>query len=201
LQANNKGGSRRDAEQREPPYQQPLTGSPRTPIAAMRPLVNQRAFLDPRLHAVDEYLRAHLSDPNRLSLKEAALIANVSAEHLCRRFHERVGTCFTDWQCAVRTEAAKCLIVQRHVQLRAVGRAVGYSDGSTFGRVFKRYEGVTPRQLRPFVDAYEELAPVVCACTAELVFRIGPLSLRDGESLALLLELVGRLRRESDQTA
>jgi transcriptional regulator GlxA family with amidase domain len=164
-----------------------------------RPAINQRAFLDPRLHAVDEYLRTHLSDPNRLSLKEAAQIANVSPEHLCRMFHERVGACFTDWQCAVRTEKAKRLMVQQYVQLCGVSRTVGYSDGSTFGRVFKRYEGVKPRQLRPFVDAYEELAPVVCSCTAELVFRIGPPCLRNHESLAVLLELAELLRRKSIQ--
>lgn len=164
-----------------------------------RPSINERAFLDPRLHAVDEYLRTHLADPKRLSLKAAAHIANVSPEHLCRLFHERVGTCFSDWQCAVRTEEAKRLLVQRHVQVRTVGRAVGYNDASTFGRVFRRYECATPRQVRPFVDAYSELAPVVCSCTAGLVFRIGPPCLHDHQSLALLLKFAELLRRKSIQ--
>ncbi|HEY8555676.1 MAG TPA: helix-turn-helix transcriptional regulator [Burkholderiales bacterium] len=158
-----------------------------------RPAIKQRAFLDRRLRAIDEYLRAHLSEPSRLTLAEAARIANVSPEHLCRLFSHRVGACFTDWQCAVRTERAKRMIVEQSVQLRAVGRAVGYGHQATFVKVFKRYEGVAPGAIRRFVESYPELAPAVCCCTAAFVFAIGPLCLVNAEVRALLLELVQRL--------
>ena len=170
-----------------------VTTYPRYEMA--RPVIKERAFCDRRLRAVDEYLRAHLSNPERLSLGDAARIANVSREHFCRMFHERVGASFIDWQSVVRTERAKFAIVEGSKPLSVVGRTVGYSDESTFGRVFRRYEGVTPRHIRPFVDAHPDLAPVVCSCTAELVFRVGPPCLRNEQMLKLLLRMAEHLVR------
>jgi AraC-like DNA-binding protein len=166
-----------------------------------RPTINERAFLDHRLRAIEEYLRAHISDPKRLSLTHAARVANVSPEHLSRMFHERVGAPFTDWQCAVRTEAAKRFIVNGLLQLHVVGRAVGYERYETFCRVFKRYEGVPPRHLRWFVTEYPELAPAVCSFTALLVFRIGPLLSRTGDLHLSLLDIATRLAADRLGTA
>jgi AraC-like DNA-binding protein len=162
-----------------------------------RPAINPRAFLDPRVRVVADYLRDHISDPRRLSLAEASRLANVSPEHFCRVFHARAGVSFSQWQCSYRMAHAKELILDRWTQLGTVAAAVGYDHASTFGRVFKRYEGVSPRQLRPFVTAYPDLVDALRAGNARLVFRIGPLAWQNSTSLGVLALLAQRFHRLS----
>jgi AraC-like DNA-binding protein len=154
-----------------------------------RPVINERAFLEPRLHAVGEHLRAHLSDPERLSEAAAARIANVTPEHLCRLFRSLVGATFTAWQHAVRTEEAKRLIVERSLYLQRASGAVGFTRYETFCRVFKRVEDVSPKWLRLFLREYPELAAVACSQTAGFVFRIAPLARSNPKGLRLLADL------------
>jgi AraC-like DNA-binding protein len=111
--------------------------------------IDESAFDDPRLRAVVNYLEQHISNPERLSLQQAARIANLSPEYFCRLFRLRVGVGFMDWQCAFRMEHAKRLLVDRRTRTCAtVGLAVGYENSSTFGKVFKSRYGMTPGQLR-----------------------------------------------------
>lgn len=151
-----------------------------------RPVINERAFLEPRLRALDAYLRAHLPESQRLSETMAARIANVTPGHLCRLFRSLVGARFIDWQHAVRTEEAKRLIVERALLLQRASERVGFARYETFCRVFSRLEGVSPRWLKPFVLEYPELAAVVCSHTAGLVLRIATLARSSPEGLTLL---------------
>lgn len=151
-----------------------------------RPVINERAFLEPRLRAVDEYLRAHLSDPKRFSEAAAARIANVSPGQLCRLFRERVGARFMRWQFAVRTEEAKRLIVEQSLTLQRVSELVGFQHYETFCRVFTRIEDVSPKWPRPFVLYHPDLAALVCSHTAGFVLRVAPLARSNPDALTLL---------------
>lgn len=163
-----------------------------------RPVINERAFSEPRLLAVDKYLRANLSEPKRLSEPEAARIAHVSRGHLSRLFRERVGAPFIDWQHAVRTEEAKRLIVERSSPLQRAGQSVGFAHYETFCRVFTRIEDLSPRCLQPFVREYPELAIVVCSHTAGFVLHIAPLATSSPERMELLVDLAELLSRRCE---
>lgn len=159
-------------------------------IAMARLFPREAGFQDERLRLVEEYLWVHLSDPDRLSLSQAARIANVSAGHFCRLFREQVGVPFHDWQCKVRTEEAKRLVLSSRQPIDAVGRAVGYHEPSTFGRVFQRYEGITPRGLRSFSKAYPELGPALLSARwPKFVIEVVALS-RTYPGITSLLNLV-----------
>jgi AraC-like DNA-binding protein len=166
----------------------------------VRPVFNEEAFLEPRLRAVDELLRARLSDPERLAEADAARIAKVSPGHLCRLFRQLVGATFMDWQHAVRTEEAKRLLLNRSLSLRRAAEAVGFAHYETFCRVFTRIEDLSPKQLRAFVREYTEFAPIVCSHTAGLVLRIALLARsnpRGVELLANVAELFLSLRHQN----
>jgi AraC-like DNA-binding protein len=166
-----------------------------------RPVINERAFLEPRLRAVDEYLRAHLAEPQRLSESAAARIANVTPGHLCRLFRLFVGAPFTEWQHAVRTEEAKRRIVERAFLLRRVSELVGFARYETFCRVFTRVEGVSPKRLRPFVREYPELADVVCWHTTVFILRIAPLARSRPQCLRVLAEVADLFSSPGYETA
>lgn len=127
-----------------------------------RSQINDSAFDDPRLRAVADYVRRHLADSARLSLRDAARIANLCPEYFCRLFHDRVGVAFVAWQCAVRMERARQLIVSEQSRsTAAVGLRVGYENPTTFGRLFKRHHGVTPGRLRKLMRTSPALRPVL----------------------------------------
>ena len=161
-------------------------------------MMSPRAILDPRVRVVTDFVREHISDPRRLSVADAARLACVSPEHFCRIFRARTGLSFTEWQCAYRMEHAKRLILQKWIPIGAVALAVGYDHAATFTRVFRRYEGVSPKRLRPFANAYPDLADALRMANSLLVFRVGPLALDNCSALSLLELLADRLRRVSD---
>jgi AraC-like DNA-binding protein len=55
---------------------------------------------------------------------------------------------FTQWNASVRIKEAKRLLHELDLSITAVGASVGYDDVTTFERVFKRLEGVCPREHR-----------------------------------------------------
>ena len=154
-----------------------------------RPVINERAFLEPRLRAVRECLYAHLSEQTRFSETAAARLANVTPGHLCRLFRLVVGTTFMDWQHAVRTEEAKHLIVEQSLPLQRASERVGFARYETFCRVFTQVECVPPKWLRPFVREYPDSATVVCLHTAGFVIRIAALGRRSPEGIRLLADV------------
>ena len=63
-------------------------------------------------------------------------------------FHLRTGRRFVDYVNEVRVEEAKKLLLGTDKKITQIARAVGYSDGKYFFRVFKRIAGCTPEQYR-----------------------------------------------------
>jgi len=158
--------------------------------------INESAFDDPRFRAVVSYLEQHISDPKRLSLRQAACIANLCPEYFCRLFRQRVGVGFTDWQCAFRMEHARRLILdQRRRTCTSVGPAVGYENSSTFGKVFKRHHGVTPGQLRKLVTTSPEIRDALHSrANLDLLLKLCEWSAEDHDPM---LPLVTALRAAS----
>jgi AraC-like DNA-binding protein len=151
----------------------------------VRIVEKERVLSNRHLRAVDDYIRAHLEDLDRLSERKAARIASVSLGHLSRLFHA-AGTSFSDWHSSVRTENAKWMIAQG-ASLQRAARSVGYERYETFCRTFKRLEGMSPTQFRSFVLDRPECASLVCShAGAEFAVKIVALAERDPKSVVLL---------------
>jgi len=96
--------------------------------------------------AVKHWLRERLSTP--YDLARCARAFNVSTRTLLRRFKSETGTSPLRSLQTMRIEAAKQLLVSRNLRIAAVADRVGYSDPSTFVRLFGREVGHTPARYR-----------------------------------------------------
>lgn len=84
-----------------------------------------------------------------ISLREAALICNLSRYHLCRRFRAEVGMTFSRYRTITRlTAASELLKKDLSLSVTQVCYACGYSDLSNFLKAFKRQFGCSPKKYR-----------------------------------------------------
>lgn len=131
---------------------------PRPIRAQVRQRMRMNAFSDPRLQAVAHLVHQCMRASKRVSLQQAAHAAHYSPQHFSEFFRERVGVCFTAWQLFLRMSYAEQLLVQKEwMPVHAVARSVGCKDPSTFSRAFKRYAGITPRELRRLARACPDI--------------------------------------------
>ena len=77
-----------------------------------------------------------------------AQAASVEPTYFSKRFRDVAGISFKHWNMLVRVEAAQVLLETTDRQVRDVAAAVGYTDLTTFGRVFRKIAGMSPRQFR-----------------------------------------------------
>ena len=94
-------------------------------------------------------LRHVLQDlTKRATCASAARIAGLERAYFSKLFRSVMRVSFTEWNARVRVEEAKRLLRAIDLSITAVGASVGYDDVTTFERVFKRLEGVCPREHR-----------------------------------------------------
>ncbi|HZG83997.1 helix-turn-helix domain-containing protein [Paenibacillus sp.] len=89
----------------------------------------------------DNYMRQDLS------LESCAEVAGTNHYTLSRAFKMYAGKNFIDYLTEVRIEKAKDLIRDTGLKMYDIAERVGYQN-SYFNRIFKKLEGVTPRQYR-----------------------------------------------------
>lgn len=89
-----------------------------------------------------------------ISMQDAARSMNYSDAYFCKLFKQCFGKNFTSYLTEYRMEEAKKLLIQPMVNVREVGKAVGYSDSNYFAKVFKRITGQSPTEYR--VSVYKE---------------------------------------------
>lgn len=92
------------------------------------------------------YIDANLSGD--LSLRELARLMQVSAGYLSTLFHKETGHTLAEYINVQRMKAALHLLAKTRLQIQTVAQLSGFSDPNYFGKLFKRYYGVTPGQYR-----------------------------------------------------
>jgi transcriptional regulator GlxA family with amidase domain len=127
----------------------------RVPIREqVRQALKAQAWRDPRLKAVASLAHEAVANSRWVSLEEAARVAHYCPGHFSAFFREHAGIPFAIWQLALRMKRAEDLLVQKEwMPLSAVGRTVGYGSPASFSHAFKRYAGITARQLRWLIRA------------------------------------------------
>ncbi len=95
---------------------------------------------------VQAHIDRHYEDP--ISLDTVAQHFFVSKEHLSRVFKSRQGENLSDYIVRKRMEKARELIVIQKLAIKHVAQLTGYADVAYFYRVFKKYFGQTPGDLR-----------------------------------------------------
>ncbi|WOC32636.1 MULTISPECIES: helix-turn-helix domain-containing protein [Caproicibacterium] len=95
---------------------------------------------------VTDFIDTHYQDD--LYLEAVAEKFGVTDKYLSRAFKESVHINFHDYLNRARMDAAKKLLVTTRKSVTEVGQAVGFNTHSTFFRVFKALEGVSPTDYR-----------------------------------------------------
>ncbi len=99
---------------------------------------------------VCDYINQHFSEP--LTLEEAASLAGFSKYHFTRLFKQYTGTSFYRYLNQKRIAHARNLLVDKDLSVLDVALQCGFSNLSSFLRMFKQIAGCTPTELRRMYD-------------------------------------------------
>lgn len=83
-----------------------------------------------------------------LSLNLVASTFNLSISYLSRFFKESMGKNFLDYLIEKRMERAKILLKDNNIKINEIAEKVGYTNHSSFIRIFKKHAGMTPGEYR-----------------------------------------------------
>jgi len=92
------------------------------------------------------YIRIH--HMRNLSLEEVAGNVHVSPYYLSHLFREKLGVTFVEYVTGVRMEMAKNYLLHTRMPIAAIAEKLGYEDAGYFGKVFRKYTGMTPKNFR-----------------------------------------------------
>lgn len=95
---------------------------------------------------VVQYIRNNYQ--SELSMQDVARAMNYSEAYFCKLFKQCFGKNFTSYLTEYRVEEAKRLLEDPMVNIKEIGKAVGYGDSNYFTKVFRRVTGVSPTEYR-----------------------------------------------------
>lgn len=85
---------------------------------------------------------------NKITLKEAAQILNVSPEHMCRLFKKYTDMTFNEYLMSLRISAFYQLLQNSNQKISVILEECGITNYKVFIREFKKTFGKTPEKLR-----------------------------------------------------
>lgn len=91
------------------------------------------------------YLSEHFADT---SVEDIAQTVRLSPGHLSRVFRDEMGLGPKDFLTQVRLEAARCLLRETGEKVGAIATMAGFYDAPHLARLFRNYDGCTPRKYR-----------------------------------------------------
>lgn len=95
------------------------------------------------LTPVLNYIDAHYSE--LIELETLCGLIQVTPQYLCRLFRRRLGIRPLEYVTRRRIQQAKVYLREGSKSIKEIAQAVGYGDAGYFSAVFKRSEGISPR--------------------------------------------------------
>jgi len=92
------------------------------------------------------YMQQHSTES--LTRREIAAAAGITEDYLTQCFQQEMGISPTTWLQRYRIKQAQTLLQTGDLSITDVALAVGFADGTHFGRLFQRETGVTPSAWR-----------------------------------------------------
>lgn len=96
---------------------------------------------------IRQFLTGNLFNPS-LSLNWIARSLQCNPDYLTRLFKKTMGVSIVDYIVEQRLRHARHLLVASTLNISEISRSVGYDNPDYFTQVFRRNEGITPRQFR-----------------------------------------------------
>lgn len=113
-------------------------------LSSLRECPTQRGI--PReIQRVLGYIEEHLGEP--LTLPVLAAVGNISSSHLTRQVKQATGQAPHQYLLQRRVERARELLREGRLTIAEVAAATGFVDQSHLDHYFKRYVGVSPKEV------------------------------------------------------
>lgn len=93
-----------------------------------------------------EYCRQHFAQ--EIDLQQVADYVCMNRNYFCDFFRKNTGQHFSEYLTLIRMEKAKELLSKTEYRSQAIAALCGYKNSSHFGRVFKAFTGMTPKEYR-----------------------------------------------------
>lgn len=101
---------------------------------------------DSAITKAEQYMREHLA--GNIVIDRVAEFVCISPRHFKRRFKSATGESPLGYLQKLRIQTAKDQLENTLHSIEEITRRVGYEDGSTFRRLFKRHTSLSPREYR-----------------------------------------------------
>lgn len=99
------------------------------------------------VYLIKDYIAAHYQEES-LAIKDISQHVFLSSSYICTLFKNETGKTLNQYITDYRVEQAKKLLVDPRNKITDISAKVGYSDGSYFGKIFKKQAGVSPSEYR-----------------------------------------------------
>ena len=111
-----------------------------------QPMPEEDSLHSTRADAVRNYIELHYAED--LSVRIMAEHFGYSEVYFCKLFKQHFGESFVSFLTRYRIREAQRLLEDEAVNIKDVGRTVGYEDSNYFTKVFRRIMGVSPSEYR-----------------------------------------------------
>ena len=110
---------------------------------------SRKTYKDHVIINVQKYINNHMEE--RLSLNEVADVFGLSANYLSALFKKTCNIGFSEYITQKKVTRAKALLLEENMKIYEVADKLGFESAFYFSKVFKKVEGISPRE---FIQAH-----------------------------------------------
>jgi AraC family transcriptional regulator len=108
--------------------------------------LKDRSLTHAQLQQSIDYIHTHLD--RELSLEQMAAVIHISPTYFASLFKHTTGISPHQYVIRQRVKRAKSLLLKTDLAIADIALQVGFSSQSHLTQQFKRFTGMTPRQIR-----------------------------------------------------
>ena len=116
------------------------------PSGSAKPSHSYKNTKDRVQRVSENYIRTHLAE--QITQENLASLCGLSSFHYCRVFKLIFGTTFQNYILYARIKRAVELLSMEDISITRICYEVGFRDLSYFGRMFRRFVGMSPSDFR-----------------------------------------------------
>lgn len=103
-----------------------------------------------KIAPIIKYINEHINE--NISLSLGANLCNMSQSQFSRTFKKETGKTFKEYVLLKKNEQAKFYIKTTDKSFSEISDFLGFEDSSYFTKLFKKYEGITPKEYKKFIS-------------------------------------------------